>query len=198
MRRFSAMGYNPTRQSGDVLRSAPFSFASPKFSDLLRGLVQPVLISREPDHLNGGKPLRRIGGRIAKWRQLSSIHQNLNVMLCETKKFGSCRDVKTCRQISCRPGRHRRLCHVVSRSHLGIGILQAIPSAPPRPPALRAGGHGRACRVPSISQAPQSFGVLSVRPQRIVSLAFYVQHREINHVKPDRYTMPAPTETVIS
>jgi hypothetical protein len=65
---------------------------------------------------------------------------------------------------------------VIRQSDLGIGILQAIPSGPPPARALRARAGGQALPGP-ISQLPQSFGVLSVRPQRIVSLAFYVQHR---------------------
>jgi len=33
-------------------------------TDGFRGIVQPICISREPDHFNGGKPFRRIRGEI--------------------------------------------------------------------------------------------------------------------------------------
>jgi hypothetical protein len=66
----------------------------PVFGNLFRGLVQPILISRETNHLNGGKPFRRIWSRIAQRRQLAHGHQNLNVTLREAEQFRRRRDIK--------------------------------------------------------------------------------------------------------
>jgi hypothetical protein len=37
--------------------------APPEFCNVFGGRVQPVLISREPNHFNGGKPFWRVRGR---------------------------------------------------------------------------------------------------------------------------------------
>ena len=63
----------------------------PILRNLLCRFVQPILISGEPNHFDGGKPFWRIRRGIAEWRQLADGHQNLNVMLCEAEQFG-CRD----------------------------------------------------------------------------------------------------------
>jgi hypothetical protein len=55
------------------------------------------LVSSQTDHLDGGKPFRRIRGGIAEWRQLAHRHQNLNVMLRETEQFRRRHDIKACR-----------------------------------------------------------------------------------------------------
>jgi hypothetical protein len=65
-----------------------FTPLPPVFGNLFRGLVQPVLISREPDHLNGGKPFRRVGNRVTERRQLAHTHQNLNITLSEAEQLG--------------------------------------------------------------------------------------------------------------
>ena len=54
-------------------------------------LVPPVLISRETNHIDGGKPFRR---RIAGRRQLARGHHNLNVMLREAGQLRRGRDRK--------------------------------------------------------------------------------------------------------
>jgi hypothetical protein len=82
---------------------APLALVSPVFGNLFGGLVQPVLVSREPNHFNGCKPFRRIRGGIAQRRQLAHGHQNLNVTLRETKQFRRRHDIKTCRQTPYRP-----------------------------------------------------------------------------------------------
>ena len=65
----------------------PLAFLPPVFCNLLRGLVQPVLISGKTNHFNGCKPFRRVGGRITERRQLTHGHQNLNVTFREAKQF---------------------------------------------------------------------------------------------------------------
>ena len=102
------------------------------------------------------------------------------------------------REVFRRPGRHRRLCHVVRHTSVIFGHRNST-SYPVRPathPALRAGLGGRPCRVPSISQLPQSFGVLSVSELSAWRLMSNIV--ELKPRKPDRQTMPAPTEAVIS
>jgi len=59
--------------------------------------VQPVLVSREPYHLDCRKPFGRIWSRIAERRQLAHGHQNLNVMLREARQFRRRRNIKACR-----------------------------------------------------------------------------------------------------
>lgn len=87
----------------------PLTFISPVFCKFLRGFVQPVLVSGEPDYFDGGKPFWRIWCRVAQWRQLAHAHQNLNVILREAEQLCRRRDIKPGRQIPRRPGRQRRL-----------------------------------------------------------------------------------------
>jgi hypothetical protein len=47
------------------MRNLALAFIFPKFSDFLRCLVQPVLVSGQANHFDRCKPLRRIGSRIA-------------------------------------------------------------------------------------------------------------------------------------
>ena len=75
----------------------PLALVPPVFGNLLRGLVQPVLVHCEPNHLDGRKPFRRIRCRITERRQLAHRHQNLNVMLREAEQFRRRRDIKACR-----------------------------------------------------------------------------------------------------
>ena len=75
----------------------PLALLPPVFGNLFGGLVQPVLVRRETDHLDGRKPFRRIGSRIAQRRQLARGLQNLNIMLREAEQFRRRRDIKTCR-----------------------------------------------------------------------------------------------------
>jgi len=79
-------------------------FVSPVFCNLLRGLVQPIFVRSQTDHLDRRKPLGRIRGRIAERRQLAHGHQNLNVMLREAGQLRRRRDIKTCWQTFGRPG----------------------------------------------------------------------------------------------
>jgi hypothetical protein len=62
--------------------------------------VEPIPIRGQADHLDGAKPLRRIGSRLAERFQFACAHQNLNVMLVEAEY----RAIQPCRQISRRPG----------------------------------------------------------------------------------------------
>ncbi len=61
------------------------ALASPVFGNLLRGLVQPVLVNRKTNHLDCREPFRCVRGRIAQRRQLAHGHQNLNVVLREAQ-----------------------------------------------------------------------------------------------------------------
>jgi hypothetical protein len=89
------------------------AFLSPVFCNLLRGLVQPVMVSRETNHFDGGKPFRRIGSRLTERCQLAHGHQNLNVTLRETKQFRRRHNIKAGRQIFDHLSGHRRLLQVV-------------------------------------------------------------------------------------
>jgi hypothetical protein len=82
--------------------------------------------------------------------------------------------------------------------NLGIGILQGAlagdrRAGAPRPPT----GH-RPRNPVKFDTRHNSFGVLSANRWRIFGSVFCVQHREINHVKPDHAPMPAITEAVSS
>ena len=57
-------------------RLTPLALMPPEFCNLFGGLVQPVLISREPNHFDGSNPLGRIRGGIAQRSQLTDGHQN--------------------------------------------------------------------------------------------------------------------------
>ena len=69
----------------------------PVFCNLLRGPVQPVLVSSQPYHFDDGKPFRRVRGRIAQRHQLAHGHQNLNVILREAGQSRRGCDIKACR-----------------------------------------------------------------------------------------------------
>jgi hypothetical protein len=67
--------------------------------------------------------------------------------------------------------------------------------------ALRARAHATGLPAKESIQFDtrhNSFGVLSVNRWRIFERVFCVQHREMNHVKPDHAPMPAITEAVSS
>jgi hypothetical protein len=70
----------------------------------LSWLCAASLDQGQTNHFNGGKPLGRIGGRIAQRRQLAHGHQNLNVMLCKAQQFHRRHDIKAYRQTFGRPG----------------------------------------------------------------------------------------------
>ena len=72
-------------------------FVPPIFGNLLRGLVQPIFVSGQTDHLDRCKPLGRIRSGIAQGRQLALGHQNLNVMLREAEQFRHRHHIKACR-----------------------------------------------------------------------------------------------------
>jgi hypothetical protein len=88
----------------------------PVFGNLLRGLVQPILVSGKTDYLDGRKPLGRIGSRIAQRSQLAHGHQNLNVVLRKAEQFRCRHDIKARWQIFRRPGRQCRMDHVIAHS----------------------------------------------------------------------------------
>jgi len=69
-----------------VLSLTPLALLPPVFGNLLGGLVQPVLVSGQTDHLNGRKPFRRIRADRQR-RQLAHGHQNLNIIHCKTEQF---------------------------------------------------------------------------------------------------------------
>jgi hypothetical protein len=55
-------------------RLTALALAPPEFSDLLRGLVQPILINREPDHL---QPLQTTSAHSEPDRQAGMSHEML-------------------------------------------------------------------------------------------------------------------------
>jgi hypothetical protein len=59
--------------------------------------VQPIFIRRQLNHLDRGKPLGRIRGRITQRDQLAKGHQNLNVTLHEAEQLCRRRDIEACR-----------------------------------------------------------------------------------------------------
>jgi len=75
-------------------------------------------------------------------------------------------------------------------------------------PESGSGGRALRARSPATGQPAKEstefdtrhnrFGVLSANRWRIFKCVFFVQHREINHVKPDHPPMPAITEAVSS
>jgi len=71
----------------EMQRRVFLTFLPPELGDLSGGLMQPVLVSSQPDHFNGSKPVRRAGSGVAQRCQFAYAHQNLNVTLRETEQF---------------------------------------------------------------------------------------------------------------
>lgn len=63
----------------------PLTLLSQVFGNLFRGLVQPIPVSSQPDHLDRAEPFGSVLNRIAQRFKLARHHQNLNVMLGEAE-----------------------------------------------------------------------------------------------------------------
>jgi len=141
----------------------PGIFSLPELADRFCGLVQPVRVSQQRDESNGAEKLHRVWVWPAQRPQLARAHQDGDIFRSAVQQLCHLSSQQPGWQVFCRPGRHRRLCYVVSHTSIRFGHSSTT-SDPVRPatrPALRAGQVVRPCRVPSISHQPQSFGVLS-------------------------------------
>ena len=65
----------------------PLPLVPPILGDLATGAAQPVAVRRQPNQLDGGKPFRRVGSRIAKRCQFTNAQQNLEVMRREAQEL---------------------------------------------------------------------------------------------------------------
>jgi hypothetical protein len=66
---------------------SPLSLVSPVFCNFLGGLMEPVLVSRQPDHLDRRKPFRSIRGRIAERRQLATASKICILLSVKPRSF---------------------------------------------------------------------------------------------------------------
>jgi len=72
------LGTGDWKRTGPGKRTlTPLALVPPVFGNLFGGLVQPIHVSGQTDHLDCGKPFWRVGSRIAQGRQFAFGHQNL-------------------------------------------------------------------------------------------------------------------------
>ena len=113
----------------------------PELPNCLRRLVQPLTIRQKRNEFDGAEKLNRIRVWPAQWPQLARRDEQRNIFRRAVQQLRHLSSKQPSGQIFRRPCRHRRLCYVISRSHLGIGLLQAIPSGQPRRAGAEA-AHG--------------------------------------------------------
>ena len=144
------------------------TLVSPVFGNLFRGLVQPVLISGQTDHLDRCKPLGRIRSGIAQWRQLARGHQNLNVTLSETQQLRRRRDIKVRRQTFGQPRSSSRRKRAGAHTGIaGFDTSRWIFYAPRMAKkASGAIGGARVPRAPNQKSPQASWGVVELRPPK--------------------------------
>ena len=123
---------------GQTIPTCIFPF--PELPNRFRRFVQPFTICQQRNQFNGTKKLHRVRVWPTQWPQFARADENRNIFRRAVQQLGHLSSEQPGRQVFRRPRRHCCLRYVVSRSHLGIGILQAIPSGPPSPRRCAAGG----------------------------------------------------------
>jgi hypothetical protein len=104
----------------------------PVLADGFRRFVQPITVSQLRHQFDGAEKLHRVRVWPAQWPQFSSTDENSDIFRCAVQQLRHLSSEQPGRQIFCRPGRHRRLCHVISHKSIASGHRNST-SYPVRP-----------------------------------------------------------------